>query len=76
MRAADTLSYINRFFIIFHDGFSCYFVFCASAELHLTFEVFSKLFDTLINMGDDAEEGKGQRNYDNKHMENLSSSTV
>lgn len=31
------------------------------------FKYFPKLSDTLINMSDDAEEGKGQRNYDNKH---------
>lgn len=37
---------------------------------------FAKLFDTLINMSEDAEEGKGQRNYGDEHMESLSSSIV
>lgn len=37
-------------FIICRDGFSCCSVFRASAEFRVTFEVFSKLFDTLINM--------------------------
>lgn len=31
------------------------------------FKRLPKLSDTLINMSDDAEEGKGQRNYGNKH---------
>lgn len=30
---------------------------------------FAKLLNTLINMSEDAEEGKGQRNYGNKHRE-------
>lgn len=35
-----------------------------------------KLSDTLINMSNDAEEKKGQINYDNKYVKNLTSSIV
>ena len=47
------------------------FAFCAPAALYVTFEVFYKLFDTLINTRVDAEEEKGHGNYDNKHLESL-----
>lgn len=63
-------------FIICLDGFLRYFVLHAPAALCVTFKVLSKRSDTLINMRDDAEKGKFQRNYYNKYLENLSSSTL
>jgi len=48
----------------------------APATLYVTFEAFSKLSDTLINMSSNAEDRKGQRNYDDKHLRILSSRTV
>lgn len=47
--------------------------------LPLSFKSPSKNFPnfvTQINMSSDAAEGKGQINYDNKHLENLSSGTL
>lgn len=57
----------------FHDVILCSVL---PLSFSVTFEVFPKLSDTLISMSNDAEGGKGQRNYDNKHLKDLRASTV